>query len=365
MRKKGFIVSAELSDLDRRLLDHLQREVPLSARPYRDVAGSLGVDEQTVMDRLRGLGGPPPAPIRQISAIFDSKALGYESCLVAAKVDPAQIDEAAAVINLHPGVSHNYQRRHAYNLWFTLAVPPDSRLGLEPTTELLRRLSGSRQMRLMPALRMYKIGVKFDLGVESAATSVTEVAMQHASQPLALTEADKRMIRVLQQHLPVEPRPFDVCAGQAGVTVEELLASAVRYRDAGVMRRFSAVLRHREIGMSANAMGVWVVPPEQRDAFGHLAAQSPAVSHCYHRPTYPDWPYSIFTMVHGRTHVDCEFALASISLASGIKEYCSLYSVQEYKKVRIRYFEDDIERWESAHLTHEPARPPSVTAPHQ
>jgi DNA-binding Lrp family transcriptional regulator len=128
------------------------------------------------------------------------------------------------------------------------------------------------------------------------------------------------------------------------------------------MRRFSAVLRHREIGMSANAMGVWVVPPERRDAFGHLAAQSPAVSHCYQRPTYADWPYSIFTMVHGHSRVDCEATLASISLASGIKDYSSLYSVQEYKKVRIKYFEDDIERWELAHLTRPPTLPPPLVA---
>jgi DNA-binding Lrp family transcriptional regulator len=121
------------------------------------------------------------------------------------------------------------------------------------------------------------------------------------------------------------------------------------------MRRFSAVLRHREIGVSANAMGVWVVPADRRDALGELAAQSPVVSHCYQRPTYPDWPYSIFTMVHGRTRVDCEAALASISLASGVKEYSSLYSVEEYKKVRIKYFEDDIASWESSHRMSEAA----------
>jgi DNA-binding Lrp family transcriptional regulator len=114
------------------------------------------------------------------------------------------------------------------------------------------------------------------------------------------------------------------------------------------MRRFSAVLRHRAIGVSANAMGVWVVPPAQCDALGHLAAQLPAVSHCYQRPTYPDWPYSIFTMVHGQTRAACEATLAAISRASGVTDYAALYSVREYKKVRIRYFEADIEEWESA-----------------
>jgi DNA-binding Lrp family transcriptional regulator len=348
-------MAVQFNESDRRLLDHLQREVPLTARPYGSIAQAVGMTEQAVLDRVRALSGPAPAPIRQVSAIFDSKTLGYQSCLVAAKVDPAHIDVAAQVINQHPGVSHNYQREHAYNLWFTLAVPPDGNLSLEETVQLLRRLSGAEQMRLLPATKLYKIGVKFDLGVESASPAPAEAARGAASAPIALTEADKQLVRVLQQHLPVEPRPFDAWAKQANVTTDELLTAAARYRETAVMRRFSAVLRHREIGVSANAMGVWVVPPEERDWFGQLAAQYPAVSHCYQRPTYPDWPYAIFTMVHGRTRVDCEATLASISLASGMKEYSSLYSVEEYKKVRIKYFDGEIERWETAHPVSEAA----------
>lgn len=341
----------DLNEFDRRLLDHLQREVPLTPRPYRDIANALGTTEQSVLERVRALSGAAPAPIRQISAIFDSKALGYQSCLVAAKVDALRLREAAEVINEHPGVSHNYQREHAYNLWFTLAVPPDSRLGLDGTVAALRQLTGATQMRLMPAIKLYKIGVKFDLGVESelALGNDTGAAKTASSMPAPLREVDERVIRALQQHLPVEPRPFDAWAEQVGVNVEALLAAAVRYRGVGMMRRFSAVLRHRAIGVSANAMGVWVVPPAQQDAFGQLAARNSAVSHCYLRPSYEDWPYSIFTMVHGKTRVDCEAALAAISLATRVTDYTSLYSVEEYKKVRVRYFTPEIEEWETAH----------------
>ena len=340
---------APLTDIDRRILDHLQREIPLTPQPYRDIATRLEMTEPTVLDRVRALSGPPPAPIRQISAIFDSKALGYQSCLVAAKVDPAAIEQAAEVINQHPGVSHNYHREHAYNLWFTLAVPPNSQLGLERTVQCLQQLSGAQQMRLMPAIKLYKIGVKFDLGVdEAAAPTATRNTLAVSHVPAALTESDRQMIRVLQQHLSVESRPFDDWARQAGVATDELLAAAVQYRDSGMMRRFSAVLRHRAIGVSANAMGVWIVPPQLCDAVGHLAARYPSVSHCYQRPTYPDWPYSLFTMVHGQTRADCEATLGAISQASGVQKYASLYSVHEYKKIRIKYFEQDTARWESA-----------------
>jgi DNA-binding Lrp family transcriptional regulator len=112
------------------------------------------------------------------------------------------------------------------------------------------------------------------------------------------------------------------------------------------MRRFAAVLRHRELGFNANGMGVWAVPPDQQDSFGATAATFPAVSHCYLRPTYPDWPYSIFTMVHARSRDECEQTLANIALATGIREYTSLYSTLEYKKVRVRYFTGEIDAWE-------------------
>jgi siroheme decarboxylase len=340
----------QLTNTDRMILDHLQREIPLTPRPYRDIARALNMTEESLLHRVRALSGPPPAPIRQISAIFHSKALGYQSCLVAAKVAPARIRDAAAVISLHPGVSHNYQREHAYNLWFTLAVPPHSQLGLERTVQILRQLSGAAQVRLMPAIKVYKIGVKFDLGIESLTAPAAAFAGRPSAPPFAITDIDKRMIRMLQQHLPIEPRPFDAWADEAGVTVEELLTAAAQYRDTGVMRRFSAVLRHREIGVSANAMGVWAVPAAQHDDFGQVAAQYAAVSHCYLRPSYPDWPYSIFTMVHGKSRVECEATLASISLATGVKDYTSLYSVEEFKKVRVKYFAGDIEQWESVHV---------------
>jgi DNA-binding Lrp family transcriptional regulator len=116
------------------------------------------------------------------------------------------------------------------------------------------------------------------------------------------------------------------------------------------MRRFSAVLRHREVGFSANAMGVWAVPPDRQEEFGRAAAGFAAVSHCYLRPTYPDWPYSVFTMIHARDRTGCEDVLSAISRATGVADYSALYSTKEYKKTRVRYFADDIQEWEAVHV---------------
>ncbi len=334
--------------IDTKLLNVIQEPIPLVDRPFAAIAERLGTDEDLVLRRVAALKGSPGGVIRQISAIFDSRVLGYQSSLVAAKVAEEKLDAAAAVINEHPGVSHNYRRNHSFNLWYTLTVPPDSTLGLEKTIEILHQRSGAEATRLLPALKLFKIGVKFNLGGDAdlSTRGQTPESAGEETPVYPVNERDKRMIRVLQQDLPIVPRPFDAWAEQAGTTTAELLAAAQRYIDRKVMRRFSAVLRHRVAGFSANAMGAWIVPEAEQESFGRLAASFDAVSHCYVRPTYPDWPYSVFTMVHAPTREQCEEVLSLISREVNNPHYAALYSSHEYKKVRVRYFTGDIERWE-------------------
>ena len=339
----------ELDTTDRRILDLVQAEVPLVPRPFAALAERAGVDEEEVIHRIRAL-KESPRVIRQISAIFDSNALGYRSSLVAAKVDPSRLDEAAAVVSRHPGVSHNYRREHQFNLWYTVAVPPDSKLGLERTIDVLHRQSGAISTRLLPTLKRYKIGVRLDLSGENTPApqklwgSDDSPAPSHSPD---LTEAEKSIIRIVQADLPIVARPFDVWADDANCSVDELLNAIQRFEQAGKMRRFSAVLRHREAGFSANGMGAWIVPQGDEDRFGAIAAGFPEVSHCYLRPTYPDWPYNVFTMVHAQTNAACEAVLARISQASGVKDFTCLYSTHEYKKIRVKYFTPEIPDWEA------------------
>jgi DNA-binding Lrp family transcriptional regulator len=337
------------------LLRIVQEGIPLHARPFEAIGQQLGISEEEALDALRQLRLGEKPDIRQISAIFDTKALGYESSLVAAQVPEDRVDAAAEIISAHPGVSHNYKRNHRYNLWYTLAVPPDSRLGLERTVQSLHRQSGAEATRLMPTLKLFKIGVKFDLSGEADVVARSQAphfvqADREQASAFRVTDADKRMIRVLQQDLPLVPRPFDQWARQAEVAPQQLLASAQRYLQNKQMRRFSAVLHHRAAGFRANGMGVWIVPPEKQEQFGQTAATFDAVSHCYLRPTYEDWPYSMFTMVHAPSMEQCQEVLAAISQATGVTEYAPLYSTKEYKKVRVKYFTPETEAWEEQEL---------------
>jgi siroheme decarboxylase len=212
----------------------------------------------------------------------------------------------------------------------------------------LHRISGAEKTRILPTLKLFKIGVTLDMKegatARKEAPQYGEADRQKADRNIS--EDDRAAIRALQEDIPLTPRPFDLWGRQVGLGHEELLERAYDLQRRKIMRRFSAVLYHRKAGFRANAMGVWRVPEERIDEVGNLFAQYQAVSHCYQRPIYEDWPYSVFSMVHGRSVDECESVLDAMAAESGITERLSLYSTREYKKTRVRYFTPEMEAWE-------------------
>lgn len=337
---------AVLDTKDQELLNLLQAGLELVPRPFQLMADQLGITEEEVLTRINEL---KKQSIRQISAIFDTRTLGYKSSLVAAKIPEERLDQAAQVINQHPGVTHNYKRNHAYNLWFTIAVPPNSRLGLEQTVDILGKLADVEVIRLMPTLKLYKIGVQLDMTGKEEANAKAKPTYNEEDRQKAdkvVTDFDIKVIRELQKDLPIISRPYDAWAENLGISTEALLEAAENMIERKQMRRFSAVLNHRKAGFRYNGMGVWAVPQEQVDEIGQLMGSFKAVSHCYLRPTYPDWPYSIFTMVHGRSMEECEEVLQAIEDETGITNRITLYSTKEYKKTRVSYFTPEMDEWE-------------------
>ncbi len=334
---------------DTSLCDLIQNEFPLVERPYAALGEPLGMSEDEVLERVTRLRSE--RIIRQISAIFDTRKLGYRSMLVAARTAPERADDAAAAINTHPGVTHNYERQHEFNIWFTLGVPPTSKLGLDRTVELLGELAGVESIRPLPALRFFKIGVDLDMagGRDPAAKKQRVAPTAPAPAPDAISERDIAAIRGLQGDLRPVSDPFTAPAERHGFTVPELLAKAAEFQSTGQMRRFAAVLYHRSAGFVYNGMGVWKAPDDRMDEIGSLMASFRGVSHCYQRPTYPDWPYNLFSMTHGRTKQECEDVLDAIAVETGLDERVVLYSTKEWKKTRLVYFSPDAEEWERRH----------------
>jgi DNA-binding Lrp family transcriptional regulator len=345
-RKDGAAVP--LDELDRRLLNLMQGSFPIAPRPYRRVAELGGVAEDEVMRRVQRL--LDKRIIRQVTPIFDTRALGYSSMLVAAKVDPDHPHRAAQVINEHPGVSHNYLRNHEFNLWFTIATEPDSKLGLEGTLEVLAREAGAESVRQLPTLRLFKIRMDLEMeGDTEALSSSAEVSEPIELEPQPYDELDIAVIRALQGDMPVVAEPYTAAAAEVGMTEARFLEHLTGMQQRGLLRRVAAILYHRRAGFSANGMGVWKVPEQQIFDIGCRMAAVRGISHCYQRPTYEDWPYSVFTMAHGRSKEECDAVLDAIAERTGIHERATLYSSTEFKKIRLLYFTDDFKDWESRH----------------
>jgi siroheme decarboxylase len=345
-RKDGAAVP--LDELDRRLLNLMQGSFPLEPRPYARVAELAEVAEQEVLARVQRLVGE--RIIRQVTPIFDTRALGYSSMLVAAKVDSENPHRAAQIINSHPGVSHNYLRNHEFNLWFTIATEPDSGLGLDGTLDALRDATGAESIRQLPTLKLFKIRMDLEMQADTEALASPGTAeAPHELEPVELSELDVAVIRTLQGDMPIVPEPYKPAAGSLGVPVGALLEHLESMRARGALRRVAAILYHRRAGFSANGMGVWRVPDQQIVDIGPRMASFRGISHCYQRPTYEDWPYSVFTMAHGRSKDECDRILDAIAAETGIEERATLYSSTEFKKIRLLYFTDDHKRWEAEH----------------
>jgi DNA-binding Lrp family transcriptional regulator len=339
-----------LDEADKRLMNLLQSSFPLDPEPFAPIASEAGMETAEALVRTRRL--LDERIVREITPIFDTRALGYDSMLVAAKVDAENPQRAAAAVNAHPGVSHNYLRTHEFNLWFTIAVPPDSGLGMERTLEALMRETGAESMRQLPTLTLFKIEMNLEMekGTDALAAAV-EAAPPRELERQPYGEIEIATIRALQGPMEAVERPYDAAAEQLGIATEELLERLREMTARKLLRRVAAILYHRRAGFAANGMGVWKVPAEEILATGRRMACFRGISHCYQRPTYEDWPYSLFSMAHGRSKQECDAILDSIAAECGIgpDDRATLYSSTEYKKVRLRYFTDEYAAWEAAH----------------
>jgi len=337
-----------LDELDKKLLNLLQGSFPLAERPFAEVAELAEASEQEVLCRTDRL--VRERIIRQVTPIFDTRVLGYESMLVAAKVDSEHPWRAAKVINSHPGVSHNYLRNHDFNVWFTIAIEPGSRLGMQGTLDVLQELTGAESVRQLPTLRLFKIRMDLEMEKGTGELAAAGTAEEPKDPERAdLSELDLAVIKGLQGDMPVAAEPYAPAAAGLGVSQPQLLEQLESMRERRILRRVAAILFHRRAGFSANGMGVWRVPEQRVMELAPRMASFRGISHCYQRPTYADWPYSVFTMAHGRSKQECDAILDSIAEDTGIEDRRTLYSSTEFKKIRLLYFTGEHQKWEAEH----------------
>lgn len=323
-----------MDNIDRKLLNELQADLPLVAVPFAELGRRLGIGEDDVISRTRRL--KAAGIIRSIGPIINYRAIGYRSTLVAMRLSVSRIAKAADAVSRHSGVSHNYQRDDEFNLWFTLTAPDKSELdkGLRLLIDELKPL----QVLDLPALRVFKMSALFDMTGNGWGTERIHRFgdSDRAQTPQSLTDSERSLIAVIQQDLQLTARPFDVMAQHLGLETERFL---IAYRDLvqrGVVRRIGASLSHTRAGFVANAMVCWQVPADAIERVADIMCSYSQVSHCYERRPAAGWPYNLFTMLHSTSRDELNHIIEDMRQATGIHEYKSLMTVKEFKKERLK-----------------------------
>lgn len=321
------------------LLLAIQKGLPLEADPLGRLGAPLGLSARQVLERVQelirtGVG-------RRFGAVFDSASLGYQSTLCAADVPEDRLDHAAAALAPHPGVTHCYQRDGHPNLWFTLTAMADAH-GRE-----IARISAAlapSEVLSFPALRVFKIEAVFDSRGGSGhaarqAASPERGSIRRTAAP-PLPEREREVVRRMQGMMPVTEDPFRTLAEELQWDPSDFVSLLARWKQAGILRRVGLIVRHRQVGFSANSMCVWPVPPGRLEEAGRTMARSRRVSHCYERPAAPCFPYNLYAMVHAQSREELEHAFGELSREAGLDGGKMMWSVREFKKSSPVFFSE-------------------------
>ena len=311
------------------LLNEWQRGFPLVPRPYAEIGGKLGMAEDHVLAALSGW--LADGTLSRIGVVFAPRAAGA-STLAAMRVPPPDLERVASLVSAQPEVNHNYEREHAINLWFVATAPSQQKL--DAALERIGALAGLEVLSL-PMVEEFHIDLGFDL-----ATGAVPRRGTAARTPSTLDEGDRPLVAALEGGFPLVPRPYAAIGERAGLEEATVIARLARWVDTGIARRVGLVLRHRSLGIDANAMAVWDVPDEWVPVIGAQLAAEPAVTLCYRRERrLPQWPYNLYCMLHGRDRGAVVATLASLRERAGLAAFphAVLFSARCFKQRGANY----------------------------
>lgn len=317
-----------VQSLEFRLLNEFQRDFPLVHAPFAELAARLASDEATVLGALQRL--QQEGSISRIGAVFAPRAVGA-STLAALAVPRERLEAVAALVSAHPGVNHNYEREHHYNLWFVATATDE-----EALAALLADIRAQTDLPpiALPLVEEFHIDLGFDL-VHGG--KVQQAARRCERRPTSVD--DRRLIAALQPGLPLVPHPFAALAATAGMTEGGVLERLAAWLDDGCIKRFGVVVRHHELGYRANAMVVFDVPDDVVGAVGQRLAREAGVTLCYRRRRQlPHWHHNLFCMVHGRSREEVEPIIERLCRLAGYP--CeALFSTRRFKQCGAKYFD--------------------------
>jgi DNA-binding Lrp family transcriptional regulator len=156
---------------------------------------------------------------------------------------------------------------------------------------------------------------------------------------IELTPKQKEILKIVQADLPDSATPFAEIAILTNTSEQEVLNLLTKLKNEGYIRRFGATLRHQQAGYEHNAMVAWYVEEGQDiDRIGQIMASRPEITHCYERKNCLDWPYNLYTMIHGQSEDECARVISELVKETGVTQYEILFSYKELKKTSMEYF---------------------------
>ena len=325
-----------MTALEQHILDVIQDAFPLEERPYQVLADMLNAQgsagdasreftEQQVFDAVESL--RHSGIIRRLGGIYDSHKLGFISRLCAGKVptiatgasDDSALEKFAAEVNEIHAITHNYVRSHEYNVWFTFIAQSEDEI--RAVVDSLCSVTDLHDVHVLSVTKKFKIDTVMTRGPRNTvATAPVE------SKCRALDLSDRARIRIACGDIPHSLTPFN----DWGISVEELRSDIA----GGFMRRFGAVLRHQQAGFAYNAMICFDAPT----VAGAVLAKNPHVSHCYERPAFEGFPYTLYAMMHAQTAAELDRYVKDAAQSIDCCDYVVLHSVRELKKTSYWYF---------------------------
>jgi siroheme decarboxylase len=320
-----------MSELRFRLLNEFQRNFPLVREPFAAVGRHLGVASESVMEELAQL--QTEGAVSRVGAVFRPGAVGT-GALVAMAVPLGRLHEVAEQVGRHSEVNHNYEREHAFNLWFVATAADGGRL-----SAVLAQIGHETGLEVMalPLIEEYHIDLGFDLaGGETPGRGENGGLIQAA----ALSASDRCLIGVLQDGLPLVAFPYRAVGERCAMGEAEVIERLAAWQGSGIVRRFGVVVRHLELGYRANAMVVWDVPDQLVGEFGARLAKEADVNLCYRRERHlQQWPYNLYAMIHGKERALVSRRIDAISRKLGLDAFAReiLFSRRRFKQTGARY----------------------------
>ncbi len=330
---------ARLDAVDAAIIDGYQSGFPITHRPFRTVGDALDITETDALQRVSQL--LDTNIFRRFGAVLNPPVIGA-STLAAIQAPDDEFDALAAIINDYRQVNHNYRRDHAWNMWFVITAG-----SLDTRNSILRDIedrTGCAVLNL-PMVTDYYIDLEFPVvnrdRFARPSTTTTPVTATRIPETAAanLSPLDRDVLLEIQNGFPLTPTPYDDIATAIKEPRETVIAAIDNLAANGCIKRIGCVVNHVTTGFDANCMVVWDVPDDDRDACGEAAGARPEVTLSYHRPRRPDhdWPYNLFTMIHGRDTDAVDTQIDALATDIIPYDHERLYSTTTLKQTGAHY----------------------------